>query len=492
MVGQKVKLLPFQRKLIRDIYDDPNTRQAIITFGRKNGKTALAAMLLLVHLVGPMHQRNSQLYSSALSRDQAALLFDLAKKMVQFSPILSELINVKESQKSLECARYGTTYTALSADFKTNFGLSPCFLVHDELGAVRGPRHDLYDTLESAFGAQENPLSIIISTQAATDNDLLSILIDDAKTGADPTIKLFMYTADEDADPFDVETIKQANPAFGVFQNPKVSLDYAAKAERMPTAEAKYRNLILNQRIEADAPFMPRSIWAANGDPPGDFGTVYGGLDLSQTSDLTAFVLVSPVKGLLHVRPTFWLPGKDLADRSRTDRVPYDIWEKQGHLETCEGRSVRYEFVAAYIIEAFEKYNIRKIAFDAWGMVHLKSYLLTQGMSETFFDEHFEPFRQGWESMGPAVDRLEEVCLAEEMRHGMHPVLTMCAANARAEENPAGKRKLSKIRSTGRIDGMVALAMATYLAHKDLHAKPVFSRKFNEISRDFGSRGARA
>src|SRR5690606_22045729 len=178
------------------------TRRAIVSFGRKNGKTALAAFLLLLHLCGPEARENSQLYSAAQSREQAAILFSLAAKIVRMSPDLSQYVIVRDTAKQLACPELGTLYRALSAEASTAYGLSPVFVVHDELGQVRGPRSELYEALETASGAQESPLSVVISTQAPTDADLLSVLIDDARAGADPETKLFLYAAGDDLDPF--------------------------------------------------------------------------------------------------------------------------------------------------------------------------------------------------------------------------------------------------------------------------------------------------
>lgn len=169
-VGKPVQLREWQRKEIKRIYDNPHgTRRAILSFGRKNAKTTLSAFLLLLHLCGREHRLNSQLYSSAQSRDQAAILFSLAAKIVRMSPALHGFVGIRDSAKQLYCPELGTIYRALSADATTAYGLSPVFIVHDELGQVKGPRSELYEALETATGAQENPLSLIISTQAPTD-----------------------------------------------------------------------------------------------------------------------------------------------------------------------------------------------------------------------------------------------------------------------------------------------------------------------------------
>lgn len=462
-VGQPIRLRDWQQKIIKGIYDN-DTRRAIVSVGRKNAKTALSALLLLAHLAGPRRRENAELYSTALSREQAAIIFRLASKIVRLSPDLSEIITIRDTVKQLYCHPWGTLYQALSADASTAMGLSPVFTVHDELGQVRGPRHSLYEALETATAAQESPLSIIISTQAPTDADLLSVLIDDAKTEGDPRTRLFLWEANKEADPFDEETIKQANPAFGDFQNAQEVMDMAESARRMPSREAEYRNLILNQRVEASNPFVTKTVWDANGGKPQKPALVYGGLDLSETNDLTALVLVSQK---MDVRPIFWLPEDGIEERARQDRVPYDVWAKKGLIQLTPGRSVEYEYVARYITNLFQKHDVRKIAFDRWNMKHLRPWLLKTGLSEAVIDERFEDFGQGYVSMSPALRNLESLLLNEKIRHGGHPVLNMCAANAVVKTDEAGNRKLDKKRSRGRIDGMQALAMAAAVASAD-------------------------
>lgn len=465
-VGKKVKLREWQKKIIRGIYDHP-TRRAIISFGRKNAKTTLSAMLLLLHLVGPQYRPNGQLYSAAKSRDQAALLFGLAAKMVRMSPVLSAVVDVRDTAKQLVCHARGTVYRALSADASTAMGLSPVFTVHDELGQIKGPRSELYEALETATGAQENPLSIIISTQAPTDADLLSVLIDDAKTHADPKVRLFMWTADPDIDAFGLKAIKQANPAFGDFLNADEVKAMARDAKRMPSRESEYRNLVLNQRVDASTPFVSASQWVKCGGPvvPSFEGLdVYGGLDLSEVNDLTALVLIAKHEGKWHVHPTFWLPEASVRERAMVDRIPYDVWLKQGFLHTTPGKSVNYEWVAGYIYELMGQLTIRNIAFDRWRFRHLKPWLVKEGLAEEDIEEKFTEFGQGFQSMSPALDSFEDLLLNENIVHGGHPVLTMCARNAVVEIDPARNRKLTKSKSHGRIDGMVALAMAVSVA----------------------------
>jgi phage terminase large subunit-like protein len=486
LVGKQVKLKPWQKEVIRGIYDTP-TRRAVISFGRKNGKTALAAFLLLAHLVGPAHRRNSQLYSTALAREQAAVVFNLAAKIVRMSPELRQAVVIRDTAKQLFCAELGTLYRALSADAATAFGLSPVFCVHDELGQVKGPRSDLYTAMETAAGAQDEPLSIIISTQAATSADLLSVLIDDAKSGADPRVKLFLYTAPETMDPFSEEAIRAANPAYGEFLNPDEVRDQVETARRMPSQEAAYRNLVLNQRVNMHSPFIARATWdscAGEVDPEAFVGPVYAGLDLSARNDLTAFVMVGQdSQGNWHVRPEFWTPEVGLVDRSRRDRAPYDLWTRDGHLHATPGASVDLSFVAQRLAEL----DVRIIAFDRWRMDYLTAELNKLGVPFTVLPKVEVPpeglpdglvlvkHGQGFQDMPPALDGLEAELLNGRVRHGGHPVLAWCAANAVAERNAAGERKLEKSKSTGRIDGIVALAMAmrvalTYSAPAEEHA----------------------
>jgi phage terminase large subunit-like protein len=462
-LGQPMRLMPWQKAEIRRIYDNPAvTRRAFLSFGRKNGKTALAACLLLYHLCGPRARPNSQLFSAAQSREQAAIIFGLAAKIVRMSPDLSSFVMIRDTAKELVCQQLGTKYRALSAEASTAYGLSPCFIVHDELGRVRGERSELYEALETATAAYENPLSIVISTQAPTDGDLLSKLIDDALSGADPRTVVSLYSAPVDDDPFSIKTIRKANPALGVFLNKAEVMGMARDAMRIPSRESEFRNLVLNQRVETTSPLFSRMLWAECGAAPKaiDGVPVYAGLDLSDTRDLTALVLVGRVDGVWQVWPTFWLPRDGLREKSRLDRVPYDMWEKQGLLTAIPGRSVDYEYVAEWLVGVVQRHDLRKIAFDRWNFKHLKPWLVKAGMTERTIEEKFVEFGQGFQSMSPALRDLESAVLGKKIAHGNNPILTMCCLNSVVVRDPAGGRKLAKNKSPGRIDGMVALTMA--------------------------------
>lgn len=465
-IGKPVKLRKWQKAEIAKIYDNPHgTRRAIISFARKNGKTALVAFLMLLHLCGPEAKANSQLYSAAQSREQAGVLFDLAAKVVRLSPDLLAVVKIRDTAKELLCPDLGTRYRALSADDKTAHGLSPIFAVHDELGQVRGPRSLLYESIETGMGAHDAPVSIVISTQSPNDDDLLSKLIDNAAEGKDPHVTLSLYAASMDADPFSDEALKAANPAYGDFLNPKVINQARDEARTLPGSESSYRNLHLNQRVEANDPYVSKALWdACGGEVTRDWPTGgFGGLDLSSSNDLTAFVRAAWVGDRLHVRSTFWLPGDGLAEKARKDRVPYDVWHRNGDLVTTPGRTVDYDYVAPVILRIMREEGLAKVAFDRWNMRFLRPALERAGATPDEL-ERFVEFGQGFQSMSPALRALDQVLLNGRMAHGGHPVLTMCAANSVVKPDPAGNRKLVKLAPNRRIDGMIALAMAVAMA----------------------------
>jgi phage terminase large subunit-like protein len=466
-VGQPLQMADFMKEDFIAIYDNPNiTRRAILTRGRKNAKTTECAAILLLHLCGYESRVNSSMYSLAQSREQASLLFTLAAKMVRLDARLRALVLIKDSAKELYCLQRGTKYKALSAEASTAFGLSPSLCIFDEAGQIRGPRSSLFEAMETATAAQEEPLTIIISTQAPTDADLLSILIDDAKAGHDPRVVLRMQQAPPEMDPFSEEAIRAANPAFDIFMNKTEVLAMAADAKRMPARQAEYENLVLNRRVEANNPFIAPGVWKACGGEVGDLHGLkcYAGLDLSETNDLTALVLIAELNGKWHVKPWFWLPEEGLREKSNADHVPYTLWRTQEFLYTTPGAAVSYEYVSEFLFDLFQHYKIDKLAFDRWNFKHLLPWLHKAGFKPDFIAEHFVEFGQGMQSMSPALRELEQIILEGKLCHGNHPILTMCVGNSTVVRDDAGNRKLSKRKSIGRIDGTVALTMAMGMA----------------------------
>lgn len=473
-VGKPLRLMGFQKRFILQIYDNPaGTARAYLSIARKNGKTVLIAAIVLAHVVGPEARLNSQIISGARSREQAALVFAAAEKMVRLNPDLAKIVRVIPSTKRIIGLTMNVEYKAISAEAGTAHGLSPVVAILDEVGQVKGPKDAFVEAIVTAQGAHDNPLLIAISTQAASDADLFSIWLDDAERSNDPRIVSHLYTAPAECAIIDPDAWAAANPALGEFRTHQDIADFAAIATRNPADENSFRWLFLNQRIEANSPFVSRGVWqACNGDVADLKGVpVYGGLDLSEVSDLTALVLVGRRDGVWHVKPTFWLPGDALAVRARRDKAAYDLWRAQGHLIAAPGKTVDYEYVAEYLRGVFDQFDIRKLAFDRWNFRHLKPWLLKAGFTEDYIEARFVEFGQGYQSMSPALRDLEAELLNGRVAHGGHPVLTMCAANAIVKMDPAGNRKLVKSKASGRIDGMIALTMAMGVAPADKPAE---------------------
>lgn len=464
-VGKPVKLAPFQKKFILEVYDNPYvTDTGILSMARKNAKTALIAFIVIAHLVGPEAIQNSRIVSGAMSREQAAEVYNLASKTVILSEKLRGKIRIIPSGKKMIGIAMNTEYQATSADAKTAHGKSPILAILDEVGQIRGPQSDFVDAITTAQGAYNNPLLIYISTQAANDSDLLSILIDDAKTNKPPKTVCHVYAADEEADLMDQKQWKKANPALGLFRSKTDMLKQAEKASRMPSFESTFRNLNLNQRVVSTSPFITKDSWKACGGSPVPIEkceVLYGGLDLSGKTDLTAFVLMGEHDGLWNTYTWFWTPEKGVEDRSKVDRAPYDVWVRQGFIMTTPGATVDYEFVAKQLAEICSELNVVSIAYDRWRIEILKKEL-----ERIDIELPLAEWGQGFKDMSPAIDSLEEKILNATLRHGGNPVLTMCAANARIIRDAGNNRKIDKIKTSGRIDGIVAAAMAAGISER--------------------------
>lgn len=453
-----MKLEPFQRKFLKDIYDNPyGTRRAYLSIARKNGKTGLIAGILLAHLVGPEARLNTQIVSGAQSREQAGIVFDLAHKMVQLSPDLSKVVKVIPSSKRLIGLARNVEYRALSAEGKTAHGLSPVLAILDEVGQVKGPRDDFISAITTSQGAYAEPLLIAISTQAPTDADLFSTWLDAQKNSPDPRCVSHVYSAPEDCELDDKTGWYAANPALGKFKAISDLEKESKLAQDLPANEAEFRNYSLNQRVEASSPFVPKNVWMANAADPGDptGKKVWCGLDLSAVADLTALILATEDGG---IHSTFWLPDVGLVEKSKKDHVPYDVWKKDGHLQTTPGKAIEYEFVAEFLRGVFDRCDVQALAFDRYNMNFLKPWLVKAGFTDAELEKFIE-FGQGTASMTPALRELEVRLLNKRLKHGNHPILNMCANNAVVVGESAA-RKFDKHKARGRIDGLVALAMA--------------------------------
>lgn len=327
----------------------------------------------------------------------------------------------------------------------------------------------MLDALDTAMGARAEPLMLVISTQAADDLSPMSELIDYGlrmKAGEieDPSFHLTHYAAPDDADPWSPETWAIANPALGDFRSLEDVARQAAQAQRMPSKQAAFENLILNKRVAAETKFLPLSEWKACGAPlrPDlDGKACWLALDMAATRDLTALVAVFPHDdGTVDAMAQFYLPAEGLADRGERDRVPYTVWRDQGFLTATPGAATDPRFIAATVAQLCSRFKVQALAYDRWRIETFKMALADEGVTDLDMVEH----GQGYRDMAPAVDVLERVVAERKLRHANNPILTWCISNAVVTTDPAGNRKLDKSRATGRIDGAVALAMA-------LHAK---------------------
>jgi phage terminase large subunit-like protein len=470
-IGKDVVLADFQVLFILAIYDNIHiTDTALLSIARKNAKTGTIAFILLVHTVGPEAKQNSRIVSGAMSREQAAEVYNLASKCVMISEKLSDIIRIVPSSKKLIGLPMNVEYQAISAEGKTAHGKSPILAILDEVGQIQGPQSDFVDAITTAQGAYDDPLLIYISTQSATDADLFSVLIDDAEKNKPEKMVCHVYAADKDGEILDESQWKKANPALGIFRSEKDMRKQAEKAARMPSFENTFRNLNLNQRVSTTSPFISRSVWEQNGSEYAYDDDVlwYGGLDLSARTDLTSLIFVGRnSRGVVGVESYFWTPQKGLLDRAKKDRQPYDLWVKQGLMRTTPSATVDYEYIVQDLPDVFGDKNIELIAFDRWRIDVFKKEIERAGL-----DVPLKEFGQGYKDMSPAMDDLEALLLNGKVAHGMNPVLTMCAANAVVTKDPAGNRKLDKHKATGRIDGMVALTMAVGIMGEEVEEAP--------------------
>ena len=446
-------------------------RRAIFSLGRKNGKTLLAAALVLVHLVGPEAERNGEIYSAANDREQAGQVFKMARQMVEAEPELTAVLRVVQSTKTIACYGNGSFYRALSAEVGTKHGLNPTFVIFDELAQARN--RDLYDVLDTSMAARAEPLFLAISTQSNDPEHICSKLIDDGLSGEDPTTVCHLYAAPEDCDLEDEEAWYAANPALGDFRSFDELAVAARKAKRLPAEEPKVRNLYLNQRVSPNSTLISRGDWmACKGDASLVEGeAIYLALDLSAKIDLCALVAVSVETGS-RVAAWFWKPADYLEEHERRDRVPYALWASQGRLEAIPGRSVHPKVIAMKIAELCERFDVRGLAYDRWGIENLLREfdgveLLAHKDGDPGDGLRLVPWGQGFKDMSPAVDALETAVLHGELVHDGHPILTWCMGNAVAVTDPAGGRKLDKSKARFRIDGAVALAMVLGLKDRE-------------------------
>lgn len=468
LVGQPLILEPFQQAFILSIFDGRvRARVAILSIGRKGGKTALIACLLGAFMfINGLIPRMSRVNSGALSRDQAALVFNYLNKAIQLSPKLSQLAKITPSGKHIDAINTGVSYHALAAEAGRAMGLSPAVAVLDEMGQVVGPSHAFADAIMTSQGAHANPLCIIISTQAAADSDWLSIQIDDAIRNPTDEVVCHVYEADKDCRLDDKKQWAQACPALGVFRSVEDVKQQAIQAARLPAVESRFRNLILNQRIALEAAFLAPGPYKDCGGPINlevfRKGPVAMGLDLSSRGDLTAAVMAAKDEhDVVHLYPFVFCPTEGIRERSLRDRAPYDIWCAKGQMIPLGGRTMDYPQICMYLRDVLNDMdiNLDYVIFDRWGISHFKTSAEEAG---------FAPFArwvecgQGFKDMSPRCKAFENLILNKQIRHGMHPLLSLAFSHAIATVDPSGNVKLAKNKSSQRIDPAVAAVMAVF------------------------------
>ena len=466
--GKPFELIDWQEQIIRDLFGvlKPNGyRQfntAYIEIPKKQGKSELAAAVALLLLCGDGEER-AEVYGCAADRNQAKIVFDVAVDMVRFCPALSKRVKILESQKKITYLPTNSSYQVLSADVANKHGFNTHGVIFDELHTQ--PNRKLFDVMLQGSGdARMQPLYFLITTAG---NDTNSICYEvhqkaiDIAEGrkVDPTFYSVIYGAAEDEDWTDPKVWKKANPSLGITVGIDKVKAACESAQQNPGEENAFRQLRLNQWVKQSVRWMPMDKWDACAFPVSEDdleGRIcYGGLDLSSTTDITAFVLVFPPldeEDKYYILPYFWIPEETLDLRVRRDHVPYDLWERQGTLMTTEGNVVHYGYIEKFIERLGERFNIREIAFDRWGAVQMVQNL--EGMGFTVV-----PFGQGFKDMSPPTKELMKLVLEEKIAHGGHPVLRWMMNNIFIRTDPAGNIKADKEKSTEKIDGAIATIM---------------------------------
>ena len=467
--GKPFDLIPWQEQIIRDVFGilKPNGyRQfntAYIEIPKKQGKSELAAAVALLLTCGDGEER-AEVYGCAADRQQASIVFEVAADMIRMCPALNKRCKILAATKRIVYLPTNSFYQVLSAEAYSKHGFNIHGVVFDELHTQ--PNRKLFDVMTKGSGdARMQPLYFLITT-AGTDTQSICYethqKAKDILAGRkiDPTFYPVIYGADETDDWTDPKVWKKANPSLGITVGIDKVKAACESAKQNPGEENSFRQLRLNQWVKQAIRWMPMEKWDACAFPVSEDdleGRVcYGGLDLSSTTDITAFVLVFPPinnEDKFWVLPFFWVPEDTLDLRVKRDHVPYDVWMRQGLLFTTEGNVIHYGFIEQFIKRLGERFNIREIAFDRWGAVQMVQNL--EGMGFTVV-----PFGQGFKDMSPPTKELMKLVLEKRIGHGGHPVLRWMMDNIFIRTDPAGNIKADKEKSTEKIDGAVATIMA--------------------------------
>ncbi|HEL1551671.1 TPA: terminase large subunit, partial [Streptococcus suis] len=458
--GKRFDLLPWQEQIVRDLFgivkEDGNRQflTAYIEIPKKNGKSELAAAIAL-YLLYADNEASAEVYGAACDRNQASIVFDVAKQMVQMSRPLEKRSKIMGATKRIVNYSNAGFYQVLSAETGTKHGLNVSGLVFDEIHAQ--PNRHLYDVLTKGSGdAREQPLFFIITTAGTDRNSIcyelhtkaLDILNGRKK---DTSFYPVVYGLSDEDDWNDEENWRRANPSLGH----TIGIDRVREAYQQaldnPAEENVFKQLRLNMWTSSSVAWIPEHVYAKGNDPIQYESlkgrSCYAGLDLSSTSDITAFVLVFPPRFEEEnyiVLPFFWLPEDTLELRCRRDHVMYDVWERQGYIKTTEGNVVHYGFIEKIIEDLSEIYHIKEIAYDRWNATQMVQNL--EGMGLTMV-----PFGQGYKDMSPPSKELYKLMMEGKIQHGGHPVLKWMGQNVVMRQDPAGNIKPDKEKSVEKI-----------------------------------------
>ena len=466
--GKNFDLIDWQEKIIRDLFGTLKAdgyRQfttAYVEIPKKQGKSELAAAIALLLTCADGEER-AEVYGCAADRQQASIVFEVAADMIRMSPALSKRVKILSSQKRIVYKPTNSFYQVLSAEAYSKHGFNISGVVFDELHTQ--PNRALFDVMTKGSGdARTQPLYFLITTAGT---DIHSICYEQHQKAldilegkkVDPTFYPVVYGAGADEDWTSEKVWRKANPSLDITVPIDKVQAACESAKQNPAEENTFRQLRLNQWVKQSVRWMPMHTWN-NNQTPVDLSDLegrvcYGGLDLASTTDITAFVLVFPPThddGAYVVAPWFWIPEDNLKLRVARDHVPYDLWEKQGFLKTTEGNVVHYGAIEAFIEELGTRFDIREIAFDRWGAVHMSQNLEEAGFTVI-------PFGQGFKDMSPPSKELMKLTLEGRLQHGEHPVLSWMVDNIHVRTDPAGNIKPDKQKSTEKIDGVVATIM---------------------------------
>lgn len=475
MAGQLFALEPWQQAIVgnifgwkrKDKYDRTvrRYREVFIFVARKNGKTPLASGIANYVLFCDQ-EAGAQCYCAAADRDQAAIVYNHAKGMVEQEQELSSRCQIYKAHKSIVLDD-GSFLKVLSADAHTKHGGNSHLVIVDEVHAQ--PNRDLVDVLQTSMASANRPQPLIVFI-TTSDYDRPSICNEKhdyaskVRDGIIPDASMLpvIYEASKDDDFTDPAVWKKANPNLDV----SVSREYMEREAKRAAESPAYLNTFL--RLHLNIKTQTETAWGViqhwdKGSAPLDMEslkgrTCYAGLDMSSTTDTTCLSLVFPdPDGGSTVLPFFWIPGENAHQRERRDRVPYLMWAREGFIDMTSGNTVDQERIRVRINELGKVYHIRGIAIDRWNTAKITTELQGDGFSVLLFG-------QGYASMSNPTKYMEKLILDGTLRHGGNPVLRWMASNVMLESDAAENIKPSKDKSTDRIDGIVATIMGLQLA----------------------------